>query len=42
MEKENYTFEGWYTDKTGGSKLTETSAVELGHDHAIYAQYKTN
>lgn len=40
MEKENYTFEGWYTDKTGGSKLTETSAVELGHDHVIYAQYK--
>jgi len=40
MEKENYTFEGWYTDKTGGGKLTETSAVELGRDHVIYAQYK--
>ena len=34
-----YTFEGWWTTKTGGTKITTTTIVSTGSDHTIYAHW---
>lgn len=34
-----YTFNGWYTAKTGGSKITSTSTVSITADQTLYAQW---
>ena len=36
--KSHYSFAGWYTDPSGGSKVTSTSAVALG-SHTLYAHW---
>lgn len=35
-----YTFNGWYTAATGGTKLTSDSTVSTAGNHTIYAQWK--
>ena len=37
-----YTFNGWYTTVSGGSKVTLTSAVTTAGDQALYAHWTTN
>ncbi len=37
-----YTFLGWYTAASGGTKVTQTSTVTTAQDHTIYAQWKAN
>ena len=37
-EKENYTFKGWYTAATGGTKITSTTKVT--GDKTLYAQWE--
>lgn len=36
--REYYDFKGWYTDKTGGTQITETSTI--AEDTTIYAQWE--
>ena len=35
-----YKFLGWFTAKTGGKKITESSYVETSKKHTLYAQWK--
>ncbi len=37
--KTGYTFEGWYTEKTAGSKKTSTTTVTTPTDHTLYAHW---
>ena len=37
--REGYTFEGWYTAKDGGTKITDTSLVQIGDIHTLYAHW---
>lgn len=37
-----YTFKGWYTAKSGGSQITESSTVTVTGDHTLYAQWSKN
>ncbi len=39
--RENYTFDGWYTAATGGTKITESIAPSTVNGH-IYAHWKGN
>lgn len=41
-EREGYTFNGWFTEKEGGTKITSASMVELEAAHTLYAQYTIN
>ena len=34
-----YSFTGWYTAKTGGSKVTSASKVSQGNNHILYARW---
>ncbi len=34
-----YTFNGWYTAKTGGTKVTETTVVDYNSDITLYAHW---
>ena len=38
-KKENYTFDGWWTDYTGGSKVT--AGTTFAKDTQIYAHWKS-
>ena len=40
--KANYTFEGWYTEKEGGSPITENSVVESLVNQTLYARWSAN
>ncbi len=40
--REGYVFDGWYTEKTGGSKITETTIVTNLDDHTLYARWIAN
>lgn len=40
--RENYSFDGWYTAATGGTKVTETTTVSKTADHTLYARWKAN
>ena len=35
-----YTFEGWYTAASGGSKITSSSTVSNASNHTLYAHWK--
>ncbi len=34
-----YTFDGWYTAETGGSKITNSSSVSTAENHTLYAHW---
>ena len=42
VSKEGYTFDGWYTEKTGGVKITEDSVVDILSNTTLYARYNIN
>lgn len=37
--REGYTFEGWYTSRTDGSRITSDSVVNLTGDQTLYAHW---
>ena len=37
--RSGYTFQGWYTDKTGGTKKTSSSKVTTVNNHTLYARW---
>lgn len=37
-----YSFDGWYTEKTGGSKVTSTTDVTITNDQTLYAHWNPN
>ena len=39
-EFEGYSFEGWYTKKTDGEKVTSKTKVTAKKDHTLYAHWK--
>ena len=39
MFRQGYIFKGWYTQKWGGTKVTETSIVPYAHTN-LYAQWE--
>ena len=41
-EKENFTFDGWYTEETGGTEITEEIEFTEEEDMTIYAQFADN
>lgn len=41
-EREGYTFNGWFTEKEGGTQVTSATMVELESTHTLYAQYTVN
>ena len=38
----NYSFGGWYTSATGGTKITSTSICTRNYDHTLYAHWNAN
>lgn len=38
-ERAGYNFAGWYTDKSGGTVVTETTIVETDQPHTLYAHW---
>lgn len=38
-EKTKYVFDGWYTEISGGSEVTETTPVTTASDHTLYARW---
>ena len=40
--KTGYTFEGWYTEKTGGGKVTADTVISVAADAWLYARWKAN
>ena len=36
----NYSFTGWFTASTGGSKVTTSTKVTTAEDHTLYAQWE--
>lgn len=41
-ERTGYTFDGWYTEKSDGTKVTESTVVSRMQDHTLYAHWKAN
>ena len=39
-KKDGYTLLGWFTAKTGGTKITPQTVVTTAADHTLYAQWK--
>ncbi len=39
-DRTGYTFSGWYTAKTGGSKVTKDTIMTAAANHTLYAQWK--
>lgn len=37
-----YTFEGWYTAKSGGTRVTQDTTVTTTNTHTLYARWKAN
>ena len=37
-----YTFDGWYTSATGGTKITSSSVVNVSGDQTLYAHWTCN
>ena len=35
-----YTFDGWFTESSGGDQITETTIVIVDEDHTLYAQWE--
>lgn len=40
--RKGYTFAGWYTAKTGGTRVTETTLVTNANNHTLYARWTGN
>lgn len=40
--KTGYTFNGWYTAVSGGTKITEDTKVTTASNHTLYAQWSVN
>ena len=40
--KEGYTFSGWYTSGSGGTKIESTTQVKTASNHTLYAQWTLN
>lgn len=40
--KTGYTFNGWYTAVSGGTKITEDTKVTAASNHTLYAQWSVN
>ena len=40
--RNGYVFEGWYTEKSGGTKVTPTTTVNLKNDQILYAHWTKN
>ncbi|MCR5250205.1 MAG: InlB B-repeat-containing protein [Lachnospiraceae bacterium] len=38
--KNGYDFQGWYSDVSGGSKVTSATFVKTAKDHSLYARWK--
>ena len=38
--RDNYTFLGWYTEKTGGTKISSTTTVRILGSQTLYAQWE--
>ncbi|MBQ7584370.1 MAG: leucine-rich repeat protein, partial [Lachnospiraceae bacterium] len=38
-ERTGYTFDGWYTERTGGKKITSYRRVSLDSDQTLYARW---
>ena len=38
-KKDGYTFEGWYTKASGGTKIEEDTIVKKRENHTLYAHY---
>ena len=38
-ERQYYTFDGWYTSESGGSKVEATTKVSNAKDHTLYAHW---
>lgn len=41
-EKEGYTFDGWYTSRSGGKKVTAKTLVQTAKDHDLYPHWIAN
>jgi Listeria/Bacterioides repeat len=41
-ERNGYKFVGWYTAKSGGTKITASTIVSITNDHTLYAHWKAN
>ena len=39
LEKNGYTFEGWYTDETAGTKVTAETILSIDANHTLYARF---
>ncbi len=37
-----YTFNGWWTAKTGGTKVTDATKVTNASNHTLYARWTAN
>ncbi len=40
--RKGYTFQGWFTSATGGTKVTSAARVTTASNHTLYAQWKGN
>ena len=40
--RKGYTFDGWYTAKTGGTKITDTTVINNSSNHTLYAHWTGN
>lgn len=38
-ERAGYTFEGWYTDRTGGTEIASDTEVKTAGNHILYARW---
>lgn len=41
-ERKGYTFNGWFTEKDKGAKITDSSVVSITTDQTVYAQWTVN
>lgn len=41
-EKKGYTFDGWFTEETGGDKIEETDTVDITGNTGFYAHWTPN
>ena len=42
VSRSGYTFDGWYTAASGGTKITSSSTMSNGSNHTLYAHWKAN
>ena len=42
LTREGYTFEGWFTEKDGGTQVTKDTEVTTADNHTLYAHWTAN